>query len=104
LTTIVIKTLILKTSRKKAIHVSPIPTCPATFTMCNARPPALPPLSTLVISGVQRLLGANYAPGDVRMDLALLIFPAKTSGVICHLVVGPPHDLAKKVGEEALNV
>lgn len=77
---------------------------PVTFTIRNLHPPALPPLSHFVISGVQRLLGTHYAPLNIRMDLTLPVLPPKNSGVLCHLFVSPPHYLAAEVVEEALDV
>lgn len=74
--------------------------CPAHFT--NAHPPYYRYLPST--SGVQRLLGTNYAPLDIAMDLALLVLPPNRSGVVCHLLVSPPHHLAEEVGDEALNV
>ena len=75
---------------------------PITFT--NAHATRRLTVGTDHTSGLEWLLGTNYAPLDVRMDLALPVVPAKGGRVLFHLVVGPPHYLAKEVGEKTLNV
>ena len=79
------------------------PPCALPTNFTNA-PALLSPTAVVYTLGGQWLLGTNYAPPGVGVDLALLEFLAKTGRVVFQLLLTPPHHHAEKIVEEAFDI